>query len=56
MNKNLRLIIALSVVLVATSACKTKQKIVEIPAGAKIQAVAPKTVATPQKTAEPVVK
>ncbi|MEI8086779.1 MAG: SPOR domain-containing protein [Paludibacter sp.] len=56
MNKNLRLIIALSVVMVATSACKTKQKIVEIPAGAKIQAVAPKTAATQQKTTEPAVK
>jgi len=54
MNKNLRLIIALSVVIVATSACKAKQKIVEIPAGAKIEAVAPKTVATQQqKTTEP---
>ena len=55
MNKNLRLIIALSVVMVATSACKTKQKIVEIPAGAKIEAVAPKTVTTQQqKATEPV--
>ena len=53
MNKNLRFFIALSVVMVAASGCKTKQKIVEIPAGAKIEAVAPITEAT-QKTAQPV--
>ena len=56
MNKNLRLIIALSVVMVATSACKTKQKIVEIPAGARIEAVEPKTEEPTQKAIEPTVK
>lgn len=45
MNKTFRLIIALSVVMLATSACKTKQKIAEIPAGANIEASAP-TVST----------
>jgi cell division protein FtsN len=42
MNKSIRLIIALAVVMMATSACKTKQKIAEIPAGANIRATAPK--------------
>ena len=41
--KTIRLILALAVVMLATSACKTKQKIAEIPAGANIQAAAPKT-------------
>jgi cell division protein FtsN len=40
--KSIRLTLALAVVIVATSACKTKQKIAEIPAGANIQASAPK--------------
>lgn len=43
MNKTIRLVIALAVVMVATSACKTKQKVTEVPAGATTQAVAPKT-------------
>ena len=42
MNKKIRLILALGVVIIATSACKTKQKITEIPAGAKMTATAPK--------------
>lgn len=41
--KSIRLTLALAVVIMATSACKTKQKIAEIPAGANIQASAPKT-------------
>jgi cell division protein FtsN len=47
MNKTIRLTIALAVVMLATSACKTKQKIVEIPAGANIEAKASKTEVTP---------
>lgn len=43
MNKTIRLIIALAIVMMATSACKTKQKVAEIPAGANIEATAPKT-------------
>jgi len=46
MNKSIRLIIALAVVMMATSACKTKQKIAEIPAGANIEATAPSKVET----------
>lgn len=41
MKKTIRLIFALSVVVFATSACKTKQKVAEIPAGAKVVATAP---------------
>jgi cell division protein FtsN len=41
MNKTIRLILALGIVLVATSSCKTKQKVTEIPAGAKITAETP---------------
>ena len=54
MNKTIKLILALAVVMMATSACKTKQKVTAIPAGAKITAAAPKaaplaaTVATPE--------
>ena len=51
MKKTIRLIFALAVVVLATSACKTKQKVAEIPAGAKVVATAPATqpivVATP---------
>ena len=39
MKKTIRLIIALSIVLIATSACKTKQKVAAIP-GANIPATA----------------
>ena len=46
MNKTIRLTLTLAVVMLATSACKTKQKIAEIPAGANVEATAPKTVAT----------
>ena len=46
MNKTIRLTIALAVVMLATSACKTKQKIAEIPAGANIEATSPKAVVT----------
>lgn len=48
MNKNVRLIIALSVVLVASSSCKTKQKIAKVPAGANIEATAPTTATAPK--------
>jgi len=51
MNKTIRLTIALAVVMLATSACKTKQKIVEIPAGANIEAKAPKAEVTPPTVA-----
>ena len=46
MNKTIRLTIALAVVMLAASSCKTKQKIAEIPAGANIEASAPKTTVT----------
>ena len=41
MNKTVRLTLVLAVVMLATSACKTKQKIAQIPAGANIEAKAP---------------
>ena len=50
MNKTIRLILALAVVMLATSACKTKQKVVEIPAGAKVTATAPKAETAPVTT------
>ncbi len=50
MNKTIRLILALAVVMLATSACKTKQKVAEIPAGAKVTVSAPKAVTTPVVT------
>ena len=53
MNKTIRLIIALGVIMLATSACKTKQKITEIPAGAKVTATAPKNVTQPTPPAPP---
>lgn len=40
MKKTIRLIIALAIIMMATTACKTKQKIATVPAGAKIEAVA----------------
>jgi len=40
--KSIRLTVVLAIVIMATSACKTKQKVAEIPAGAKIEATAPK--------------
>jgi len=53
MNKTIRLTLALAVVMLATSACKTKQKIAEIPAGANIEAASPKTVVTPPRETPP---
>jgi len=50
MNQTIRLTLALAIVMLATSACKTKQKIAEIPAGANIEATTPKTVVTPPAT------
>lgn len=47
MNKNLKLIIALSIVMVAISSCKAKQKIAKVPAGAIIEATAPAAVTSP---------
>ena len=47
MNQTIRLTLVLATVMLATSACKTKQKIAEIPAGANIEATTPKTVVTP---------
>jgi cell division protein FtsN len=46
MNKTIRLTLALAVVMLAVSSCKTKQKIAEIPAGANIEATTPKTTVT----------
>jgi cell division protein FtsN len=45
--KSIRLTLALAIVIMATSACKTKQKIAEIPAGANIEATSPKTSSVP---------
>ncbi len=45
--KSIRLTVVLAVVIMATSACKTKQKIAEIQAGANIEAGAPKTTIAP---------
>ncbi|MDD4992663.1 MAG: SPOR domain-containing protein [Paludibacter sp.] len=57
MNKTIRLIVALAIVMMATSACKTKQKIAEIPAGANIEAKStPKVVETTPVVKEAVVK
>jgi cell division protein FtsN len=59
MKKTIQLILVVAVVLFATSACKSKQKITEIPAGAKKTATAPKpvtpapVVAAPVKVSEP---
>ena len=41
MKSKIRLIIALGIVVMATSACKTKQKVAQIPAGANIEATTP---------------
>jgi cell division septation protein DedD len=43
MKKTIRLIFTLAVVMVVASACKSKQKIAEIPAGANVAATAPTT-------------
>lgn len=40
--KSIKLMLALAIVIMVTSACKTKQKIAEIPAGANIEASSPK--------------
>jgi cell division protein FtsN len=53
MNKTIRLMLALGVVILATSACKTKQKVTEIPAGAKITASAPKPASSLAATTTP---
>ncbi len=52
--KSIRLTVVLAVVIMATSACKTKQKIAEIPAGANIEASAPKTTIAPTAPSTPV--
>ena len=56
MNKTIRLTLALVVVMLATSACKTKQKIAQIPAGANIEATTPKTEVTAPATVREEVK
>ena len=54
MNKTIRLTLALAVVMLATSSCKTKQKIAEIPAGANIEATSHKpVVSTPAPVVTP---
>ena len=55
MNKSIRIIIALAVVIFVTSACKTTQKVATIPSGAKIAAKAPATVAPVASPVTPVV-
>ena len=50
MNKSIKLIIALGLVMMATSACKTKQKVAEIPAGANVEAT---NTATPTVVTKP---
>ena len=54
MNKTFRLTLALAVVMLATSACKSKQKIAEIPAGANIEATTSTPAPTSTVTAPPV--
>jgi len=56
MMKTMKFILALAVVMVATSACKTKQKVTEIPAGAKITAAAPKPSPLASTVTKPEVK
>lgn len=53
MNNSIRLIIALGFVVLATTSCKTKQKIATIPSGANVEATAPKPVSS-TPVAEPV--
>lgn len=47
MKSTIRLIIALGIVVIATSACKAKQKVAKIPAGANVEATSPVVVTTP---------
>ena len=49
MNKSIRFILALGVIFLTTTSCKTKQKVAQIPAGAKITATTP----APSKLASP---
>lgn len=51
MRRTIRLIVALAIVMASTSACKTKQKIAEVPAGANIQATS--STKTPVATTTP---
>lgn len=46
MNNSIRLIIALGFVVLASTSCKTKQKIATIPSGANVEATAPKPVSS----------
>jgi cell division protein FtsN len=48
MKSTIRLIIALGIVMISISACKTQQKVAKIP-GANIPATAPKTAVQPQQ-------
>jgi cell division protein FtsN len=52
MRRTIRLIIALAIVIAATSACKSKQKIAEVPAGANIEATSTKKAAVTQQTTQ----
>ncbi len=55
MKQTTRLMIVLGLVLMTVTSCKTKQKVAEIPAGAKIVATVPAPVAvtpTPPKAAD----
>ena len=54
MNKTIRLTLALAVVMLAVSSCKTKQKIAEIPSGANIEATTTKTTSKTTVTTPPV--
>lgn len=55
MRRTIRLIIALAVVMTAFSACKTKQKIAEVPAGANVEATSPQKVVAPPSVPQNVV-
>ena len=53
MNKTIRLSLALAIVMMAASSCKTKQKIAEIPAGSNIEASAPKSTISTATVTQP---
>jgi cell division protein FtsN len=47
MKKAIKFVFVLALLATVASACKSKQKVAEIPAGANIEATAPSTVVTP---------
>jgi len=56
MKKTIKLILVSAVVIFAGTACKTQQKVVTVPSGAKITATAPKPVAVaPETVTQPTV-